>query len=65
MVMKEELKSPVVFTLAYGSFTTWIKQYQYVCACLTLSSITLLTLLTFSMKLEGSKISSHFYSAVI
>ena len=28
--------------LAYGSFKTWIKQYQYVCACLTLSSTTLL-----------------------
>ena len=28
MVMKEELNLPVVFTLAYGSFTTWIKQYQ-------------------------------------
>ena len=48
LVIKEELNLLAVFMLAYGSFSTWIKQYQYVCACLTLSSTTLLTLLTFN-----------------
>ena len=34
-------------------------------ACVTLSSTTLLTLLTFSMKVKGGKIFSYFYLALI
>ena len=37
LVIKEELNLLAVFMLAYGSFSTWIKQYQYVSSCLTIS----------------------------
>ena len=60
LVMKQELNSLAVFMLAYGSFTNWIKQYQYLCACLNLSSTTLLTLLNFFIKAERRRsIFSH------
>ena len=39
--------------------------FVFLCACLTLSSTTLLTLLTLSMKLKGGKIFPHFYLAPI
>ena len=64
-MIKEKLNLLALFMLAYGSLSTWVKRYQYVCACLALSSTTLLTLLTFSMKLKGGKIFSHFYSTLI
>ena len=64
-MIKEKLNLLAVYMLAYGSLSTWVKRYQYVCAYLALSSTTLLTLLTFSMKLKGGKIFSHFYLTLI